>query len=267
MGKVYLVGAGPGDPELLTIKAVKVISRADVILYDRLISEEVLSFARPTCKLIYVGKEAGRHTLSQQEINRLLLFYARSHSTVVRLKGGDPTVFGRGGEELMFLAEHGIPCEVVPGVSSVYSVPAYAGIPLTVRGVSSSFAVVTGHPAAGEVRGDEVRKVAGADTVVVLMGVKRRSEIARELMGAGRCSEEPVAFVERGTTKDQRVVMSTLGEVAKEPPEVTPPAVMVVGRVVELAKRGLKYPSHVPDRELRQTSRPLCEGRGCLPVR
>ncbi len=229
MGKVYLVGAGPGDPELLTIKAVKVISRAGVILYDRLISEEILSYARPTCKLIYVGKEAGRHTLPQQEINRLLLLYARSHTTVVRLKGGDPTVFGRGGEELMFLAEHGIPCEVVPGVSSVYSVPAYAGIPLTVRGMSSSFAVVTGHPAAGE-----VRKVASADTVVVLMGVKRRQEIARELMGAGRGSEEPVAFVERGTTKEQRVVMSTLGEVAKEPPEVTPPAVMVVGRVVEL---------------------------------
>jgi len=262
MGKVYLVGAGPGDPELLTIKAVKVISRADVILYDRLISEEVLSFARPTCKLIYVGKEAGRHTLPQQEINRLLLFYARSHSTVVRLKGGDPTVFGRGGEELLFLARHGIPCEVVPGVSSAYSVPAYAGIPLTVRGVSSSFAVVTGHPAAGE-----VRNVAGADTVVVLMGVKRRSEIARELMGAGRGADEPVAFVERGTTKDQRVVISTLGEVAEDPPDVSPPAVMVVGWVVELAKRGLKYPSHVPDRELRQTPRQLREGRGCLSVR
>jgi len=127
MGKVYLVGAGPGDPELLTVKAARVLSEADVVLYDRLICEEILSLTKPDCKLIYVGKESGRHTLPQQEINRLLLLYAKAHTTVVRLKGGDPTVFGRGGEELLFLAEHGIECEVIPGVSSVYSVPASAG--------------------------------------------------------------------------------------------------------------------------------------------
>jgi len=236
MGKVYLVGAGPGDPELLTLKAVRVLSEADVVLYDRLISEEILSFTKPSCKLIYVGKESGRHTLPQEEINRILLFYARSCKVVVRLKGGDPLVFGRGGEELLFLAEHGVECEVVPGVSSIYSVPASAGIPVTMRGLSSSVGVITGHPAVGG-EGADMSRVSRADTVVILMGVKRRREIAEELMRAGREEGEAVAFVERGTMKDQRVVISTLREVAENPPEVNPPAVMVVGRVVELHRR------------------------------
>ncbi len=237
MGKVYLVGAGPGDPELLTVKAARVLSEADVVLYDRLICEEVLSLTKPGCKLIYVGKESGRHTLPQEEINRLLLLYAKAHNTVVRLKGGDPTVFGRGGEELLFLARHGIECEVVPGVSSVYSVPASAGIPLTLRGISSCFAVVTGHPASGGGGVVDMRKVAGADTVVVLMGVKRRADIARELIAAGRSADEPVAFVERGTMKDQRVVVAKLGDVAEGRVEVSPPAVMVVGEVVRIHEK------------------------------
>jgi len=145
MAKVYLVGAGPGDPELLTLKALRLIKSADVILYDRLINQEILLFAKPDCELVYVGKEDGKHTIEQEKINELLLRYAHTKEVVVRLKGGDPFIFGRGGEEALFLVEHGIEFEVVPGVSSFYSVPAYAGIPITFRGISSSFAVITGH--------------------------------------------------------------------------------------------------------------------------
>ncbi len=234
MGKVYLVGAGPGDPELLTLKAIRVLTRADVILYDRLVSEEILNYAKPDCRLVYVGKEDGKHTLPQEEINRLLVYYASAYEKVVRLKGGDPFVFGRGGEEALYLKEHGVPYEVVPGVSSVYAVPAYAGIPLTFRGIASSFAVVTGHECTGKEKRVDWRSFRGIDTLVVLMGVKNRQRIAKELLDAGRNPEEPVAFIERGTTREQRVVVSTLREVASEPPEVKPPAVMVVGEVVRL---------------------------------
>ncbi|HIC96952.1 MAG TPA: uroporphyrinogen-III C-methyltransferase [Aquificaceae bacterium] len=234
MGRVYLVGAGPGDPELLTLKAVKVISRADVILYDRLVSEEVLGFAPENCTFVYVGKEDGKHTLPQERINELLLRYAKTYENVVRLKGGDPFIFGRGGEEILYLATYGIPCEVIPGISSVYAVPAGAGIPITFRGIASSFAVVTGHEATGKekrVRWEAFRDV---DTLVILMGVKNRQKIARALIKAGRKSSEPVAFVEKGTTPEQRVTLSNLGDVATDPPSVSPPAVMVVGEVVKL---------------------------------
>jgi len=234
MGKVYLVGAGPGDPDLLTLRAVKVLSEADVILYDRLVNEEVLSFARTGCKLVYVGKEEGKHTLPQEEINRLLVFYASTYRKVVRLKGGDPFVFGRGGEEAVYLRKHRIPYEVVPGVSSVYAVPAYAGIPITFRGIASSFAVVTGHECTGKEKSVNWRSFGGIDTLVILMGVKNRQRIARELMEGGRDPDEPVAFIEMGTTKDQRVILSTLRSVAEDPPEVRPPAVIVVGEVVRL---------------------------------
>jgi uroporphyrin-III C-methyltransferase len=237
MGKVYLVGAGPGDPDLITLKAVKVLREAQVVLYDRLVCEEILSFTRPSCLLVYVGKEEGRHTLPQEEINRLLLYYASLYDKVVRLKGGDPFIFGRGGEEVLFLAEHGIPFEVIPGVSSFYSVPAYAGIPLTLRGISSSFAVVTGHEATDKGRRVDWSSFKDVDTLVVLMGVRNRQRIARELIKAGRDPSEPVAFVEKGTTEDQRIVVTTLGELAERPPEVKPPAVMVVGRVVEVHSR------------------------------
>ncbi len=148
---------------------------------------------------------------------------------MVRLKGGDPFIFGRGGEEALYLAKHGIPYEVVPGVSSFYSVPAYAGIPVTFRGLASSFAVVTGHEAVGKSRKVDWRSFKDIDTIVVLMGVRNRQRIARELIEAGRDPSEPVAFIERGTTSDQRVVISDLGKVATNPPEVSPPAVMVVG--------------------------------------
>ncbi|MFN3471274.1 MAG: uroporphyrinogen-III C-methyltransferase [Aquificaceae bacterium] len=235
MGKMYLVGAGPGDPELLTLKALKLIRSADAILYDRLINPEILLLAKPDCELLYVGKEDGKHTIEQEKINELLLRYAYTREVVVRLKGGDPFIFGRGGEEALFLAEHGIEFEIVPGVSSFYSVPAYAGIPLTFRGLSSSFAVITGHedPKKGKSSIDW-ESLRGINTLVVLMGVSRRKEIAQKLIEIGRDPKEPVAFIENGTTNKQRFILTDLYELATDPPDVNPPAIMVVGNVVRL---------------------------------
>jgi len=231
MSKVYLVGAGPGSLELLTLKAYRLIRSADVILYDRLINPEILSLAKPGCELVYVGK----HAVSQEEINELLLYYARKKDVVVRLKGGDPFVFGRGGEEALFLAQQGIDFEVVPGVSSATGVPTASGIPLTYRGVSSSFAVITGYedPKKGKSSVDwDCLK--GIDTLVFLMAVSNRQEIGRKLIEVGRCVDEPVAFIERGTTEKERVVITTLGELAADPPYVEPPALMIVGNVVRV---------------------------------
>ncbi len=235
MGKVYLVGAGPGDVELLTLKAYKLIKSADAILYDRLINQEILSLAKPDCELVYVGKEDGKHTIPQEKINKLLLRYAYTKDTVVRLKGGDPFVFGRGGEEALFLAQHHVEFEVVPGVSSAIAVPSYAGIPLTFRGISSSFAVITGHEDPGKEKSDiDWRSLKGINTLVFLMAVKNRQEIAKRLIEVGRDPKEPVAFIEKGTTQDQRTVISDLLEVSQSAPEVNPPAIMVVGKVVKL---------------------------------
>jgi uroporphyrin-III C-methyltransferase len=235
MGKVYIVGAGPGDVELLTLKTYKLIKSADVILYDRLINQEILSLAKPDCELVYVGKEDGKHAVEQEKINELLLRYAYTKDIVVRLKGGDPFVFGRGGEEALFLAQHSVEFEVVPGVSSAIAVPACAGIPLTFRGVSSSFAVITGHEDPRKERSDiDWESLKGINTLVFLMAVKNRREIAKKLIEVGRNPEEPVAFIERGTTHEQRIVISSLLEVSQSPPEVSPPAVMVVGKVVKL---------------------------------
>lgn len=235
MGKVYIVGAGPGDVELLTLKAYKLIKSADAILYDRLINQEILFLAKPNCELLYVGKEDGKHTIEQEKINELLLRYAHTKDTVVRLKGGDPFVFGRGGEEALFLAQHGVEVEVVPGVSSAIAVPSYAGIPLTFRGISSSFAVITGHEDPRKEHSDiDWGSLKGINTLVFLMAVKNRQEIAKKLIEVGRDQKEPVAFIERGTTHEQRIVISSLLEVSQSPPEVNPPAVMVVGKVVKL---------------------------------
>ncbi len=235
MGKVYLVGAGPGDPELLTLKAYRLIRTADVILYDRLVNEEILELTKKGCELVYVGKEDGKHTIPQEEINRLLLEYALKKDIVVRLKGGDPFVFGRGGEEALFMSEHGIEFEVVPGVTSAIAVPAYAGIPLTFRGISSSFAVITGHEDPHKGRSSiDWASLKGIDTLVFLMGVSTRQAIAQRLLEVGRREEEPVAFIEMGTTSRQRTVLTTLKELSQNLPNVKPPAVMVVGEVVRL---------------------------------
>jgi len=238
MGKVYLIGAGPGDPELLTLKALRLIKSADVILYDRLINQEILLFAKPECELVYVGKEDGKHTIEQEKINELLLRYAYTKEVVVRLKGGDPFIFGRGGEEALFLAEHGVEFEVVPGVSSFYSVPAYAGIPITFRGISSSFAVITGHEDPRKEKSNiDWESLKGINTLIVLMGVSRRKEIAKRLIEVGRDPKEPVAFIENGTTEKQKVILTDLYELSTNPPEVSPPAIMVVGHVVRLREK------------------------------
>ncbi len=234
-GKVYLVGAGPGDPELLTLKAYRVIKSADVILYDRLINQEILELAKPDCKLVYVGKEDGKHLKKQEEINHLLLYYARRYDTVVRLKGGDPFVFGRGGEEAIFLRKYRIDFEVVPGITSAVSVPAYAGIPITHRGLASSFAVITGHESPEKKQSSiDWKSLKGIDTLVFLMCVSNRKHIAKKLIEAGRNPDEPVAFIHRGTTEHQTVVETTLKELIEKDIDIKPPSVMVVGKVVKL---------------------------------
>ena len=239
-GKVWIVGAGPGDPELITVKGLRVLREADVVVYDRLVHPRLLSEARRGAELIYVGKAPGRHTMTQDEINRLLVEKALEGRRVVRLKGGDPYVFGRGEEECAYVLEHGVECEVVPGVTSATAVPAYAGIPVTSRWMASSFAVVTGMEAAEKERPRvDYARIAGAvDTVVVLMGVSRLEYIASRMMES-RSPETPAALIERGTLPDQRVIVSTLGGIARAARDagVEPPAVLVVGDVVRLRDR------------------------------
>ena len=233
-GKVYLVGAGPGDPELLTLKALRLLRAADVVLYDRLVGPEILALANPAAKMVYAGKHEGEQEAIQNWICEQILAEAAQGRTVLRLKGGDPCVFGRGAEEWLLLRQHDIDVEIVPGVSSAVAVPATAGIPVTFRGLSRSFAVVTGHCC----KVDEMdwSRVAGIDTLVILMGVKEREAIARALIAAGRPPREPAAFIERGTTPEERVVESTLADIARGTVEVNPPAVLVVGAVVALRR-------------------------------
>lgn len=232
MGKLYITGAGPGDPELLTVRAHRVLQAADVILYDRLVSPAVLAIANSRAKLICVGKHEGDQERLQNEIFRLVLHYGRQPKTVVRLKGGDPMVFGRGAEEWAFAAEHGIETEIIPGISSAVSVPALAGIPLTYRGIAASFAVVSGHCVGGV--NTEWDRYANAGTLVILMGVKHRTLIASSLIAAGKPAQTPAAFVESGTTPKERVVITTLAEIAAGSVQVEAPAVLVVGEVVSL---------------------------------
>ncbi|PZA07687.1 MULTISPECIES: uroporphyrinogen-III C-methyltransferase [unclassified Meiothermus] len=234
-GKVYLVGAGPGDPELLTLKALRVLQEAEVVLYDRLVGEGVLQLVHPAAQLLYVGKELGQQECVQGEIFRQMLHHARAGRKVVRLKGGDPMVYGRGGEEWVFLAQEGIAVELVPGVSSSLALPGLAGIPLTLRGVAGGFAVLSGHAQGGVLPG--FSPYASIDTLVILMGVKARVQIARGLIEAGRSPQEPVAFIENGSTPQERVVTATLGEVAQGGVEVRSPAVWVIGEVVRLRER------------------------------
>ncbi len=236
-GKVYIVGAGPGDPELLTVKAFKLIQKADVILYDRLINPEILLMAKPECELVYVGKEDGKHIMEQDKINFLLQDFAKKYKIVLRLKGGDPFVFGRGGEEALFLEEQGIDYEIVPGITSAIAVPAYAGVPVTHRGISSSFAVITGHGHKGKFPDINWDSLAGIGTLIFLMGVSNREKIAENLIKAGRNPDEPVIFIEKGTTKEQKSVESTLREVAEGKVVVYPPAIFLIGDVVSLRKK------------------------------
>jgi uroporphyrin-III C-methyltransferase len=237
MKKVYLVGAGPGDPELITVKGMELLKKADTIIYDRLgAGGELLKHAKPGAEMIYVGKKSGEHTIGQEKINQILVKKAMEGKLVVRLKGGDPFIFGRGGEEVMHLVKHGIEYEIVPGITSPIALPALAGIPLTDRRYSSSFTVVTGQMAK-----DKKKKVgyAGlrADTVIILMGVKNLPYIIKEMLKS-RKAETPVAIIEKGTTSKERTIITTLGEAAEvaKRENVKPPAVTVIGEVVKLRK-------------------------------
>jgi len=228
---VYLVGAGPGDPELLTLRGARLLSSADVVVYDRLVSSEVLGFVPDSAIRIDVGKVPGQPQ-KQEEINQLLIEYGRVHPTVVRLKGGDPFVFGRGGEEVLALVDAGIPYEVVPGITSAIAAPAVAGIPVTHRGIATSFTVVTGHRMAGQDDVDWHALGRAGGTIVILMGVSRRAEIAEQLMASGRPFDEPVAIVHRGTQPEQSVTPTTLEKLASV--EIEPPSVIVIGPVANL---------------------------------
>ncbi len=230
-GIVYIVGGGPGDPGLITVKGLTCLRRADVVLYDRLIASELLDEAPDYAELIDVGKEPKRHRRSQQEINDLLIEKASVGRIVVRLKGGDPFVFGRGGEECQALAEAGIRYEVVPGVSSAIAVPAYAGIPVTQRGVTSTFTVVTGHTADSSI---DWEAISHTGTIVFLMGVEHLPEIVRPLLMHGRPLDTPAAVIEEGTTQRQSVVVGTLADIVERAQGTRPPAILIVGEVVRL---------------------------------
>jgi uroporphyrinogen III methyltransferase / synthase len=239
-GRVYLVGAGPGDPGLLTARALQLIARADTILYDRLIPEQALDGARADAELLFVGKEGGGESVPQEQTEALLIERARAGREVVRLKGGDPFVFGRGGEEALALRQAGVPFEVVPGITAGVAAPAYAGIPVTHRGLSPAVAFVTGHedPAKDERQLDWNALAAFPGTLVFYMGVRRIAEIQQALIAAGRPPSQPAAVVERGTLPDQRLVratLATLSEVlARE--QVKAPAITLIGEVAELAE-------------------------------
>ncbi len=236
VGRVYLVGAGPGDPGLITVRGRAVLRRADVVVHDRLVNPVLLDEAPPAALRIFAGKRRDHHPLPQEEINALLIAHARRGRHVVRLKGGDPFIFGRGGEEATALARAGVPFEIVPGVSSAVAVPAYAGVPLTYRGLASSVAVVTGHEEAGG-RGpavDWARLATAVDTLVVLMGAGTLPRIVRALLAHGRAPDTPVALIRWGTTEAQETITGTLADILERAAGLRPPVVAVVGRVAAL---------------------------------
>jgi uroporphyrin-III C-methyltransferase/precorrin-2 dehydrogenase/sirohydrochlorin ferrochelatase len=233
---VYLVGAGPGDPELLTLRAARLMREAEVVVYDYLVSDAVLGFVNPRAERIYAGKQQGCHALSQDEINRLLLALARRGRRVLRLKGGDPFIFGRGGEEAEFLAQHGVRFEVVPGVTSASGAAAYAGIPLTHRDHARAVVFVTGHLKNGSSDLDWPMLARPRQTVVIYMGVTRLAEICSELVAHGLDPATPAAVIERATAPQQRVFAGTVGTLptTAAAARVKPPALIVVGEVVSL---------------------------------
>jgi len=240
-GKVYLVGAGPGDPGLLTVKGRECLSRADVVIYDFLANPVLLGYVQQQAEIIYVGKQGGKHTASQEEINALIVKKARKGKTVVRLKGGDPFIFGRGGEEAEELVAAGVDYEVVPGITSAIAVPAYAGIPLTHRDYTATVAFITGHEDPKKEHSTIAwdKLATGAGTLVFLMGVGNLPAIAARLMEYGRSSKTPVAVIRRGTGAGQESVLGTLGTIAgvAEAAQIKPPAIIVVGEVVRLREK------------------------------
>ncbi|HEY9204072.1 MAG TPA: uroporphyrinogen-III C-methyltransferase [Sulfurimonas sp.] len=238
MGKVYLTGAGPGDIELLTLKALRVIKEADVIIYDRLANPDILKEAKNGCEFVYVGKEDGRHIMPQDDINEVIYQNALKYENVVRLKGGDPFVFGRGGEEALYLRDRDVKFEVIPGITSSISAPAYAGIPVTHRGIAVSFRVVTGHESPNKKESQiPWGNFKTDDTIVFLMGLHNLPKISKKLIEIGKARDYPCAVISKGTTKDQSVVVGTLENIVEKAKDVPTPALIVVGKVVELREQ------------------------------
>lgn len=227
---VYLIGAGPGDPDLITLKAIKLLKKADVVLYDYLANDEILEHVPNSCKKIYVGKKAGEHYKTQEEINEIIIHEALTNNNVVRLKGGDPFVFGRGGEEILELISHGIDFEVVPGVTSAIGAATSLGLPITHRGIATSFTVVTGHedPTKSE---KQVKWDYTADTLIILMGIGNIKENTAEIMKY-RSPETPVCVIESGTLPNERVVFGTLENISSK--KINTPAILIIGDVVSL---------------------------------
>jgi len=238
-GCVYLVGAGPGDPELLTLRGASLVAGADVVLYDNLVSPRILELAPATSERVYVGKKAADHVLPQDEINALLVRHARAGRRVVRLKGGDPFIFGRGGEEMEALVEAGVTVEVVPGVTAAAGVAAYAGIPLTHREHAQSVVFATGFLKDGALDLDWPMLARPNQTLVLYMAISRLADICAQLVAHGLPAETPAGVIERGTTDAQRVCVATLGELAARVREagIRPPALTVIGGVVGLYPR------------------------------
>lgn len=241
MNKVYLTGAGPGDVELLTIKALKIIQKADVIIYDKLANPEILDEAKDNAELIFVGKERGNHKIPQDEINEIIYQSALKNETVVRLKGGDPFVFGRGGEEALYLKERNIKFEIIPGITSAIAVPAYAGIPVTNRGITPSFRVVTGHRKTN----DNIANINWSsfienETIVFLMGLHNIKLIVTKLLEVGKAKDYPCAIISQGTTKNQKVITGTLEDIVLKSKDAISPAIIIVGEVVKL-REDLKW--------------------------
>ncbi|WP_262246686.1 uroporphyrinogen-III C-methyltransferase [Parapedobacter soli] len=247
--KITLVGAGPGDTDLISLKGLKALSKADVILYDALVNEELLDYAPEHALRIFVGKRASHHAFSQSEINKMMVELAQTNGHVVRLKGGDPFVFGRGGEELAFAAENGIPTAVVPGISSAISLAGLQGVPLTHRGVSESFWVITGATSAGTISKDLYAAAHTDATVVVLMGLNKLAEIAHIYQGVGR-PKLPIAVIQNGSLPNEKVVLGTIDTIVDraEQQQISSPAVIIIGEVVA------KHPNFASERQQEETA-------------
>lgn len=257
MGKVFIVGAGPGDVDLITVRGMRCIEQADVILYDRLVNKDLLAYAKKSAKLIFCGKLPNRHAMIQDHINHSLVSYAQQGFIVTRLKGGDPFVFGRGAEEAEVLAQHHIPFEVVPGITSGIAAPAYAGIPVTHRDLSSSFAMVTGHMREGKDDGIQWESLAkGIDTLAIYMGVGNLPYIQQQLLQYGRDAQTPVALIHWGTCAQQKTVLGTLANIVDvvQQEKIQNPSMIVIGKVVTLREKIQWFEEVCPKMPLKEIS-------------
>ncbi len=245
--QVTLVGAGPGDVDLLTIKGAKALAAADLVLYDALINPELLNLVPEGKPRVFVGKRSGKHEYPQEEINALIVKYARQYGHVVRLKGGDPFVFGRGYEEIVYAAQHGVATTVIPGISSAVAVPALQNIPLTSRGVSESFWVITGATKHGEISADIALAAQSSATVIILMGMKNLADITQVFKVLGKNST-PVAIIQNGTLPNQRLVSGTIDTICQLAADqhFTSPAIIVIGEVVKLQFDNTYRPENIP---------------------